>query len=261
MATKQVQSVIRAFRILEAFDHQRPALTSKEIAERVGLNDKTVHRFLLTLEEIGAVSRINHGRFCLGMALADLGSQVRVHRILNEAVLHHLETLSARYNESIQAAVLEGTEIVSIAHIPSRHSLPTGIQEGKRWPAYCTAVGKALMADMVDSVLREYAGNLEYEQRTTSTITNAAALIRQIKLVRQRGYALNDQESEPGLRAIAVPVRNRQGQTIAAISVSGPATRLSMEALLAVRKDLDNCAEQIAQTLYGKKGEAEGMWA
>ena len=251
MATKQVQSVMRAFRILDAFDRQRAALTSTEIAERVGMNNKTVHRFLLTMEEIGAVSRISRGRFCLGMTLADLGSQVPVHRVLNEAVLHHLEMLAEDYNESIQAAVLEGTDIVSIAHIPSRHSLSIGIRAGKRWPAYCTAVGKVLMADMTDSALREYAGTLKYERRTPSTITSASALIRHIKKMRQQGYALNDQESELGLRAIAVPVKNRHDQTIAAISISGPITRLSMETLLAARGDLVSCAQQITQNLYG----------
>ncbi|MBT4521297.1 MAG: IclR family transcriptional regulator [Halieaceae bacterium] len=251
MATKQIQSVMRAFRILGAFDRQRATLTSAQIAERVGLNNKTVHRFLLTMEEIGAVSRIGRGRFCLGMALADLGSQVPVHRVLNEAVLHHLEILAENYNESIQAAVLEGTEIVSIAHIPSSHSLSIGIRVGKRWPAYCTAVGKTLMADMTDSVLKEYAGTLNYERRTPGTITSPTALIRHVKQVRRQGYSLNDQESELGLRAIAVPVRNRQDQTIAAISISGPVTRLSMASLLTARDDLDDCAERIAQNLYG----------
>ena len=257
MATKQVQSVIRAFRILEAFDRQRPALTSTEIAERVGMNNKTVHRFLLTMEEIGAVSRISRGRFCLGMALADLGSQVPVHRVLNEAVLHHLEMLAEHYNESIQAAVLEGMDIVSIAHIPSRHSLSIGIRVGKRWPAYCTAVGKILMADMTDSVLKEYASTLKYERRTPGTITSASALIRHIKKVRQQGYALNDQESELGLRAIAVPVKNRNEQTIAAISISGPITRLSMKTLLAARGDLERCAQRMTQNLYGNSNSPD----
>lgn len=242
---------MRAFRILEAFDRQRAALTSMEIAERVGMNNKTVHRFLLTMEEIGAVSRISRGRFCLGMALADLGSQVPVHRVLNEAVLLHLEKLAEHYNESIQAAVLESTDIVSIAHIPSRNVLSIGIRVGKRWPAYCTAVGKVLIANMTDSVLREYAPTLKYERRTPSTITSASALVRHIKKVRQQGYALNDQESERGLRAIAVPVKNRQDQTIAAISISGPVTRLSLENLLAARVDLIDCAQKITQSLYG----------
>jgi len=249
--TKQVQSVVRAFRILEAFDRQRPALTSTEIAERVGMNNKTVHRFLLTLEEIGAVSRISRGRFCLGMILADLGGQVSVHRVLNEAVLHHLEKLAEHYNESIQAAVLDSMDIVSIAHIPSRNALSIGIRVGKRWPAYCTAVGKVLMANMTDSVLREYADTLKYERRTSSTISNARALVRHVKKIRQQGYALNDQESERGLRAIAVPVKNRQGHTIAAISISGPVTRLSLENLLAARGDLTECALNITQNLYG----------
>jgi len=90
MATTQVQSVTRAFSILNAFDRQRTTLTSTEIAERVGLNNKTVHRFLLTLEAVGAISRVGRGRFCLGMTLAELGSQVAINRVLHETALPSL---------------------------------------------------------------------------------------------------------------------------------------------------------------------------
>ncbi|RLA04639.1 MAG: IclR family transcriptional regulator, partial [Gammaproteobacteria bacterium] len=101
MATTHVQSVSRAFSILNAFDRQRTTLRSTEIAERVGLNNKTVHRFLLTLEAVGAVSRIGRGRFCLGMTLAELGSQVAINRVLNETAQPYLEHLASIFNESV----------------------------------------------------------------------------------------------------------------------------------------------------------------
>lgn len=255
MSTTQIQSVTRAFRILNAFDCQRATLSSTEIAERLGMNNKTVHRFLLSLETVGAVSRIGRGRFCLGMTLADLGSQVAIHRVLNEAALHHLEQLAEIYNESIQAAVLEGTEIVSIAHIASTHSLTIGIRVGKRWPAYCTAVGKALLADMEDTALREFMSTIKLDRRTSNTITSAKGFIRHINQVREQGYAVNDQESELGMRGIAAPVKNRQGQAIAAISISGPTTRLSLKALLEIKDDLVACAERITHSLYGDENE------
>lgn len=255
MSTTQVQSVVRAFQILNVFDHRRAILSSTEIAERLGINHKTVHRFLLTLEAVGAVSRIGRGRFCLGIALADLGSQVAIHRVLSEAVQPHLEQLAGIYNEAIQAAVLEGSEVVSIAHIPSTHSLTIGIRVGKRWPAYCTAVGKVLLADMEDSTLRDFANTLKLERRTSNTISNTSGFIRHIKQVREQGYAANDQESELGMRGIAVPVKNRQGLTIAAISVSGPTTRLSMKVLLEIKDDLQACGERITHSLYGDERE------
>lgn len=251
MATTKVQSVTRAFSILNAFDRQRTTLTSTDIAERVGLNNKTVHRFLLTLEAVGAISRVGRGRFCLGMTLSELGSQVAINRVLHETALPYLEHLSKIYNESVQVAVLEGTNIFSVAHIPSSHSLTIGIREGKHWPAYCTAIGKVLLADMEDFRLKTFLSSCQYERRTVNTITNRADFLRHIKLVREQGFAINDQESEMGMRGIAVSIKNRHGQASAAISLSGPSTRLSLEKLYEAKHELQNCSKSITASLYG----------
>jgi len=251
MATTQVQSVTRAFSILSAFDRQRTTLTSTEIAKRVGLNNKTVHRFLLTLEAVGAISRIGRGRFCLGMTLAELGNQVAVHKVLNETVQPFLEHMAEIYNESVQVAVLDGTNIFSIAHIPSTHSLTIGIRVGKHWPAYCTAIGKVLLADMDEIQIRGYLGSCKFERRTANTITNSADLMSHLRDVRELGYAINDQESELGMRGISVPIMNKHGLATAAISLSGPTMRLSMDRLLSSREELLNCSEGITANLYG----------
>jgi len=251
MATTRVQSVTRAFSILNAFDKQRTTLTSTEIAARVGLNNKTVHRFLLTLEAVGAVSRIGRGRFCLGMALAELGGQVAIHRVLNEVSQPYLERMARQYNESVQVAVLDGTNIISIAHIPSTHSLTIGIREGKHWPAYCTAIGKVMLADMNDVRLKTFLSGCKYERRTANTITSAADFMSHIITVRAQGYAINDQESELGMRGIAVPIKNKHDQVCAAISLSGPTMRLGMEKLISTQSDLQDCANGISENLYG----------
>jgi len=251
MATTQVQSVTRAFSILNAFDRQRTTLSSTEIAERVGLNNKTVHRFLLTLEAVGAISRVGRGRFCLGMTLAELGSQVATNRVLHETAQPYLEHMANIYNESVQVAVLEGTNIFSVAHIPSTHSLTIGIREGKHWPAYCTAIGKVLLADMEDFRLKTFLSSCKYERRTANTITNAADFMRHINQVRDQGFAVNDQESEMGMRGIAVSIKNRHGQASAAISLSGPSTRLSLEKLYETRDELQSASEGITKNLYG----------
>ena len=251
MATTQVQSVARAFSILNAFDRQRTTLSSSEIAQRVGLNNKTVHRFLLTLEALGAVSRMGRGRFCLGMTLAELGGQVSIHRVLKETAQPYLEHMANIYNESVQVAVLDGTNIFSIAHIPSTHSLTIGIREGQHWPAYCTAVGKILLADMDDRRLKIFLNTCKYERRTANTITNAKDFLDHIQQVREQGYAVNDQESDLGMRGISVPIKSNHGITSAAISLSGPTMRLSLEKLLETKKDLQYCADEIASHLYG----------
>ena len=251
MATTQVQSVTRAFSILNAFNRQRTTLTSTEIAQRVGLNNKTVHRFLLTLEAVGAISRIGRGRFCLGMTLAELGNQVAVHRVLNETAQPFLEHMAEIFNESVQVAVLDGTNIFSIAHIPSTHSLTIGIREGKHWPAYCTAIGKVLLADMDDPQLKKFLNSCSYERRTANTITTSTDFMNHITEVREQGYAINDQESELGMRGIAVPIMNKRGHACAAISLSGPTMRLSLERLLETKDELLVCSAGIATNLFG----------
>ncbi|MCP4272574.1 MAG: IclR family transcriptional regulator [Gammaproteobacteria bacterium] len=251
MATTRVQSVTRAFSILNAFDKQRTTLTSTEIAARVGLNNKTVHRFLLTLEAVGAVSRMGRGRFCLGMTLAELGNQVAIHRVLNEISQPYLEHMAKLYNESVQVAVLDGTNIISIAHIPSTHSLTIGIREGKHWPAYCTAIGKVLLADMDDTTLKTFLADCKYEKRTVNTITNATDFMAHISDVRAQGFAINDQESDLGMRGIAIPIKNKNGHACAAMSLSGPTMRLGMEKLHSLRSDLQYCVDGISENLYG----------
>lgn len=255
MSTPAILSVVKAFKVLSAFDGRRTVLTTADIAKHAGMNSKTVHRFLMTLENVGAVSRVNRGQFSLGMTLADLGSQVSVHRVLADAVMQHLDPLAELLNESVQVAVLDGQNIVSVAHIPSRHSLSIGIRIGKRWPAYCTAVGKMLLADMADAELDRYIQNINFEPRTTNTITSAKQFTKHLMQVRDQRYAINDQESERGMRGIAVPIRNTKNATIAAISVSGPVSRLRMSSLMRAKDDLERAAHQITQTLYGNTFE------
>lgn len=255
MSTPEILSVTKAFRVLSAFDGRRTVLTTADIAKHAGMNSKTVHRFLMTLENLGAISRVGRGQFSLGMTLADLGSQVSVHSVLAEAVMKHLDPLAELLNESVQVAVLDGQNVVSIAHIPSRHSLSIGIRIGKRWPAYCTAVGKMLLADMNDADLDKYIQQIKFENRTANTITTPRALIKHIAQVRKQGYALNDQESERGMRGIAVPITNKKSAIIAALSVSGPIARLRMSNLLRAKDDLELTAAKITQTLYGGSSE------
>jgi len=253
MSTPAILSVIKAFKVLSAFDGRRTVLSTADIAKHAEMNSKTVHRFLMTLEHIGAISRVGRGQFSLGMTLADLGNQVSVHSVLAETVMKHLDPLAEKLNESVQVAVLDGQNVVSIAHIPSRHSLSIGIRIGKRYPAYCTAVGKVLLADMEDEALHKFIQGIQFEQRTSNTITTTKGFIRHIMQVREQGYALNDQESERGMRGIAVPVKNAKGGTIAALSVSGPIARLRMSTVMRAKDDLEATAAQITQALYGRR--------
>ena len=251
MATPLILSVLRAFQILSVFDGRHSVLSTTQIADALEMNRKTAHRFLLSLENVGAVSRVGRGQYTLGMTLADLGNQVEVHSVLAESAMLHILPLADTLNESLQVGVLEQNQIISIAHVPSRHTLSIGIRVGMRWPAYCTAIGKTLLADMPEEDLGVYLESVELERRTANTIIGHQELLSHLATVRARGYAVNDQESERGMRGIAVPIVNRQSRYIEALSVSGPTTRMPMNTLMQVRDDLTECADAISQALYG----------
>ena len=251
MATPLILSVLRAFQILSVFDGRHSVLSTTQIADALEMNRKTAHRFLLSLENVGAVSRVGRGQYTLGMTLADLGNQVEVHSVLAESAMLHILPLTDTLNESLQVGVLEQNQIISIAHVPSRHTLSIGIRVGMRWPAYCTAIGKTLLADMPEEDLGVYLESVELERRTANTIIGHQELLSHLATVRARGYAVNDQESERGMRGIAVPIVNRQSRYIEALSVSGPTTRMPMNTLMQVRDDLAECADAISQALYG----------
>ena len=251
MATPLILSVLRAFQILSVFDGRHSVLSTTQIADALEMNRKTAHRFLLSLENVGAVSRVGRGQYTLGMTLADLGNQVEVHSVLAESAMLHILPLADTLNESLQVGVLEQNQIISIAHVPSRHTLSIGIRVGMRWPAYCTAIGKTLLADMPEEDLGVYLESVELERRTANTIIGHQELLSHLATVRARGYAVNDQESERGMRGIAVPIVNRQSRYIEALSVSGPTTRMPMNTLMQVRDDLAECADAISQALYG----------
>jgi DNA-binding IclR family transcriptional regulator len=255
MATPQILSVARAFRILSSFNGARGRLTPKEIAQRVGMNYKTVHRFLLTLEQFGAVTRLGRSEFTLGMFLADLGHKVSLNRTLWNASMPELELIVEEFRECAQVATLHNGEAMSVAHLPADRPHSSGIRIGQRLPLHCTAVGKVLAAGMDDEKLQSISKILRMEQKTVSTIVTRPALLKEIVLVRTRGFALNDEEWVAGLRAIAVPIFSRPGKVLAAISLSGPVSRMTPAVLKNAQSRLAQCAGRISTAIYEKSKE------
>jgi 2-aminomuconate deaminase len=185
----------------------------------------------VTLEEIGAVSRSPQGRFQLGLVLANLGDKVESNRMLIAHVQSHLDALAAEFREVAHCAVRNGTVAINIARAMPDRSLVIGHSAGDTVPLHCTAVGKVLLAWLEAKAREQFLDRLELERFTEHTITQRAPLARALREVDQRGFALEDEEWEDGLRSIAVPVRNGHGGVIAALAVSAPLSRLDDAAL------------------------------
>ena len=192
----------------------------------IGSAKSTVSRIARTLELEGFLLRIpNKDGYRLGLKLWELGSQaILEHSEFGSRILPHLEELVGRVNESAQAAILDGQEVVYVQRVDALHSLRPFIPLGARFPAYCTATGKALLAfqlpAVVDAVVR--AGLKAY---TSKTITRGPDLRKELAGVGARGYAIAKGEWRADIGGIAAPVFDRNGRTVGAIGVTMPLTR------------------------------------
>ena len=250
MGTPRNHSVIKAFRILQAFTTHGSALTTSEVAAAAGLNAATAHRFLLTLEEIGAVRRTGDHRFRLGVAVANLARGVEHDDLIGDLCHPHVRALADTFRESASAAVLHEGSIAYVANAAAPRSLQIGYSPDGAMPVHCSAVGKVLLASRPALEREEVLADLDLVAHTSHTITNLAELRRELAQVDKQGFAVDDQEMEEGLRCIAVPIRGDDRAVVAALSISGPVSRMTDARMVDHGRELKRRAAQVSNALY-----------
>ncbi|MEV5890011.1 IclR family transcriptional regulator domain-containing protein [Nonomuraea fuscirosea] len=229
-----VQSLARGLAVIRAFSATEPELTLSQVARATGLSRAAARRFLLTLTDLGYV-RSDGRLFALTPRVLELGYAYLSSLSLPEVADPHLERLAAEVGESASVAVLDGADVVYVARVATARIMRVTINIGTRFPAYCTSMGRVLLAALPPEALETYLGRAELRRLTSHTIVLPAALRAELDEVRGRGWAMVDQELEEGLRSIAAPIRDRAGRTVAAVNVSTHATRTSLQA---ARRDL-----------------------
>jgi IclR family transcriptional regulator, pca regulon regulatory protein len=248
-----VQSLERGLSVIRAFDADHPELTLSEVAAATGVTRAAARRFLLTLAQLGYV-RADGRYFSLTARVLELGFAYLSSLSLPEIAEPHLESLVAEVNESSSVSVLDGADVVYVARVPTSRIMTVVISVGTRFPAYCTSMGRVLLAGLPDDALDSYLEGVRFEPLTSRTVTSVAALRGEIVKARTQGYSLVNQELEDGLRAIAAPVRDRTGRVIAAVNVSAHASRSSLEVM---RRDLLppllKTAARIEADFFGRK--------
>ncbi|WP_396643943.1 IclR family transcriptional regulator C-terminal domain-containing protein [Microbacterium sp.] len=214
-----VQAFVRGLAVIRAFDADNPELTLSDVARRAGVTRAAAGRFLRTLQTVGYVR--NDGRsFALTPRVLELGYSYLSALSLPEVAQPHLEALSRAVGESASAAVLDGTDIVYVARVPVRRIMSVGITVGTRFPAAVTSMGRVLLAAASIDERNRIVDATDLTARTPRTLTDPAALRREVERVRAQGWARVDGELEPGLQSLAAPVRGRDGVVVAAINVS-----------------------------------------
>lgn len=229
-----VQSLERGLAVIRSFTPETPAMTLSEVARATDLTRAAARRFLLTLTDLGYV-RTDGRLFTLTPRVLELGYAYLSSAGLPEVAQPHLERLAAEVRESSSMSVLDGDDIVYVARVPTSRIMAVAISVGTRFPAYVTSMGRVLLAGRPIEELDAYFGRLTLRQLTPHTVASYAALKTELDRTRKQGWAIVDQELEEGLRSVAAPIRDRDGQVVAATNVSVHASRISTAD---IRRDL-----------------------
>lgn len=218
----RVQSIERAFDLLEALTRAAGSATAAELKAATGLAGPTVHRLLHTLVHLGMVHHLPDRRYALGANLVPLGEAAT--RQLGGLAVAQMQSLVAELGESVNMAAMESESVVYIAQAPSPHSMRMFTEVGRRAHMHSTGVGKAMLATLPEERVREILTSSGMPGVTPKTLTKPEALLEQLPVISQQGYALDDEEQELGVRCLAVPIMH--GPTRMALSISGPTARM-----------------------------------
>jgi IclR family pca regulon transcriptional regulator len=226
-----VQSLERGLSVINSFSKEHPHQTLSEVAGRTGLTRATSRRVLLTLRELGYVDQSGRA-FSLTPKVLDLGYSFLSSFRVVEVAQPSMERLVDSMHESSSMSVLDGSEIVYVARVPTTRIMTIALALGSRLPAYPTSMGRVLLSGLNDDDLEAYISETTFEKLTPNTIINAKRLQTIVRQVRTDGFALVDQELEEGVRSIAAPIHNSRGEVIAAMNVSCHASRVDVDRML-----------------------------
>jgi len=232
------QSLERGLAILSAFKPAHPLLGISELARRLGLNRSTTHRYVATLTSLGYLQQDAATRkYRLGPRVLDLGFSAINSMELREIATPHLRELSDLTGHTVNMAILDTTDIVYIERVRSpqvgQREIDLNLHIGSRLPAYCTSMGKVLLANLPAERQRALLDQVDLARRGPNTLTGRARLEKELERVRASGLAVNNEELAYGLRSIAVPVHSRTGDVVAAINLAVHRSMVSMEDLVA----------------------------
>jgi IclR family transcriptional regulator, pca regulon regulatory protein len=229
-SSNYVQTLARGLDVIRAFDRDRPEMSLSEIAERTGLARAVVRRLLMTLEYLGYVGRRERHFFLTPRAL-ELGFRYLASLGLPELAHPLMRALADQLEESVSMSVLDGRDIVYVQRIPVKKVMAVTLTVGARLPAFAASMGRVLLAGEDDASIQAWLKGKRFPPLTPFTKTEPAAILREVRKVRQQGYAYTEQEMELGLCSVAVPVVDGTGTVIAALNVGVPfrdGTRLRM---------------------------------
>lgn len=244
-----VEALAKGLAILESFDATHAEMTLSEVARRVGLSPAAARRSLITLQALGYVGQ-SHKRFHLRPKIMTLGSAFYYSARIDEVLQPNLRELVERFGDASSVGTLDGEDVIYIAHFSIQRARRAVAVAGARYPACATSLGRVLLAGLSDADLDRYLAEVRPESLTSRTITDPEILRREILEVRALGYSTTVDQLDYGVTALAVPIRDLEGRTIAALNTSGYTGKVTPETLVAERlPELTQAASHIAHAI------------
>lgn len=240
-----VQSLEKGLKVIAAFDGENAQMTLTEVAKKVDLTRANARRILLTLQYLGYMQCEDGKKFSLSPKILTLGYSYLSALPFQEIAKPFLKTLAEQVNESCSMSVLDGNDIVYVARVQTNRIMTLSLGIGTRLPVYATSMGRVLLSSLSDRELNDFMKDIKPEKLTENTITDTKQLIERIQMVKERGWAVADQELEIGVRSIACPIKDKNGKTIAALNISGHASRVSKDEM--VEKFLPHLKKTVSQ--------------
>jgi IclR family pca regulon transcriptional regulator len=256
------QSLERGLAILSCFTAKRPVLGIAEIADELGMSRSTTHRYVITLVALGYLEQGASRKYRLGLRVTDLGMSALNSTGLREHAHPYLDELRQRTSYTTSLAVLDGADVLYVDRVRSFRRGPSKtdmeLHLGSRLPAYCTAMGKLLLANLPDDEQRDVLATIKPTKRGPNTITAKKSLREELDQVRDAGFAVNDQELASDLFAIAVPVRDATREVVAAAGLSAHSSMISLEEMVdALTPHLVSTADRISARLGYRRADEQ----
>jgi IclR family transcriptional regulator, pca regulon regulatory protein len=248
------QSLERGLAILGCFTPKRPVLGIADIADELGMSRSTTHRYVITLVALGYLEQGASRKYRLGLRVTDLGMSALNSTGLREHAHPYLEDLRQRTSYTSSLAVLDGTDILYVDRVRSfrrgQNQVDLDLHPGSRLPAYCTAMGKLLLAYLPESSQRDALAAIKPTKRGPNTITSKKGLREELDQINDAGFAVNDEELAADLYSIAAPVRDEAREVVAAVNLAAHSSMISLEEMVdALGPHLVSTADRVSARL------------
>ncbi|WP_408031903.1 IclR family transcriptional regulator [Tenacibaculum xiamenense] len=223
------QSIIKAFKLLDAFTEEKKTWGVRELAQKTAYNKSTVYRLLHTLSSLNIVHQNSNDKYSLGSKLFELGNRVSIYKAITNLTRTPIKQVALDIQETVLLSILKERQVFHIDKADSLHGLKINTSIGSYQPIHATASGKLLFSFLSSIEKEDIINSTKFQSYTQNTITSKSKLLSELDKIKDQEYALDMEELESGLVCIAIPIRNKKGNVIASLSASGPLSRFKME--------------------------------